>query len=678
VGLLTASAADLAKLRQAIDAVPRLEQLIAAVNSKTNKAFPSVWVKPTAAPSSGVHDGLFIEWNNTTLAWDSTGITCKIRERANGRLVVGKPYLGRTVGKTTGRVPLIQVVSSAGETSSDCSDMLGLIRAGKCLHMTIAGTPTGACEGIDTSQTADLRYDDDEEAMISEDLLYGVSPGVLTTICDGGMSTGAPRKWNIVVAGFGSPNENFNQSYTITHSTGETWTATKGGVTVTAVRLLAGWSLTLDDGTYTVTYTTAVAYCCQTIAFDLDDDDGTTTAPATLDMTIATACGSGQSYTPRLERVSGDCGLCLKFTWVPTAGSGSQVIPWKQVGCGEDADGQPYVEFATDDPRICSGEDGAACTGNKVVVRITCRPCVVSLCGSEIADRLCLVLLDVSGYDVYFTILADCLEVGVYKFAGYQVRIGTTYYQPLWAKLTCPGTIEFKTYTVEVSPTCDTAVPGGPWFLAGSVTLASGAGTWSATAGGSGDATISETEDCTDPNSPPQSWNCIPNVGCVEVFDGSGTYSSEADCNADCFGSGGGGGADCPGPATWAFTFAGFDSCLADLNGSHLLAYWYTSGGVKTWIKDVTIGGYTCYLQISAGLLAGVPYVIMSLIQYSGTRSNQVQVLGTWGNQTAGNCCSSMTLTGAASYCPAVTAYSSAYGGTAVPSVVLTPSGACT
>lgn len=603
MGLLTASAADLAKLRRAIDAVPRLEQLIAAVNSKANKAFPSVWVKPTAAPSSGVHDGVFIEWNNTTLAWDSTGITCKIRERANGRLVVGKPYLGRTVGKTTDRVPIIQVVSSSGETSSDCSDVLGLIRAGKCLRMTIAGTPTGACADIDTSQTADLRYDDDEEAMISEDLLYGVSPGVLTTICDGGMSTGAPNKWNIVVAGFGSPNENFNQSYTITHSTGETWTATKGGVAVTAVRLLAGWSLTLADGTYTVTYTTAVAYCCQTIAFGLDDDDGTTTAPAALSMTIATACGNGPSYTPRLERVSGDCGLCLKFTWVPTAGSGSRVVPWKQVGCGEDADGQPYVEFATDDPLICTGEDGAACTGNKVVVRITCRPCVVSLCGSEIADRLCLVLLDVSGYDVYFTILADCLEEGVYKFAGYQVRIGTTYYQPLWAKLTCPGTIEFHTYTVEVSPTCDTAVPGGPWFLAGSVTLASGAGTWSATAGGSGDATISETEDCTDPNSPPQSWNCIPGTGCVEVFDGSGEYASEAECLTACLsggGSGGGSSIDCD-----ACGLSGETATIVCGYGT-FTAVW--SGAAGAYSVTFTDGSFTGSIRVEC--TTGLPMVL--------------------------------------------------------------------
>jgi len=305
----------------------------------------------------------------------SAGVTANLVSAASG----GVPILWKESGTGT-KWAMVLLDFGDDSRSADCSDMLGLVRADKCLRMTITEVQ-GSCSDIDTTQTADLTYDAAEEALISADLLYGCPPGVTTTIC----STGAPNKFNIVVAGFGAPNTNLNQSYTVTHTTGEIWTATKGGVTVTATRISGGWTLSLDDGTVTVTYdTTGMDVCCSTVTFDLLADDGTTTAPATLSMTIATACGDGPSYTPRLERVSGDCGLCLKFTWVPTAGSGSRVIPWKQVGCGEDADGQPYIEFATDDPVICTGTDGAACTGNKVVARLTCSTCPCECGGNEV------------------------------------------------------------------------------------------------------------------------------------------------------------------------------------------------------------------------------------------------------------------------------------------------------
>jgi len=476
------------------------------------------------------------------------GTTSKLESCSSG----GVPILWKESGTGT-KWAMVLLDFGDDSRSADCSDMLGLVRADKCLRMTITEVQ-GSCSDIDTTQTADLTYDAAEEALISADLLYGCPPGVTTTIC----STGAPNKFNIVVAGFGAPNTNLNQSYTVTHTTGEIWTATKGGVTVTATRISGGWTLSLDDGTVTVTYdTTGMDVCCSTVTFDLLADDGTTTAPATLSMTIATACGDGPSYTPRLERVSGDCGLCLKFTWVPTAGSGSRVIPWKQVGCGEDADGQPYIEFATDDPVICTGTDGAACTGNKVVVRLTCQSCggpttvQLDCCVGSLSlpYQLC-VQIAAGTCDYSFT--AKVPFRGVFNLGGggdvalwtsqpypptesptitdVVVQLGCVDGDLIWAvgwgdqgvsncgaggssgpadcSAILPQEIEIAPGPVGVDCVCQTGET-----MTATITDASGG--------------------CDAP-----SWNCIPGVGCVEVFDGSGEYASEAECTASCGGAG--------------------------------------------------------------------------------------------------------------------------------------------
>lgn len=336
------------------------------------QCYPGVIVDPRASATSQTERGT---------VWLTLLGAGGVAKQPKTSLVYECLLTGDVEAATSDTRPRAFSVTGSASTSSDCSGVLGLIRAGTCLSMSITETSLGACDCIDDGQTADLTWDADESALTSEDLLYGCPPGVITTICDGELNTGGPKKWNIVVAGFGAPNENLNQSYTVTHTTGEIWVGVKNGVTVTATRTLTGWTLSLDDGDVTVTYDSEMAFCCQTITFDILDDDGTTTAPATLDMTVATACGNGPGYTPRLERVNGDCGLCLKFTWVPVVGSGSRSIPWKQVGCGEDADGLPYVEFATDDPLICTGTDGDDCIANKVVVRLTCASCVPMAAG---------------------------------------------------------------------------------------------------------------------------------------------------------------------------------------------------------------------------------------------------------------------------------------------------------
>ena len=50
-----------------------------------------------------------------------------------------------------------------------------------------------------------------------------------------------------------------------------------------------------------------------------------------------------------------------------------------------------------------------------------------------------------------------------------------------------------------------------------------------------GSGTFSSLEDCESICVPPPSWNCSDNYACIEVEDGSGTFSSLDDCESICF-----------------------------------------------------------------------------------------------------------------------------------------------
>lgn len=595
-------------------------------------------------------------------------------------------------------------VMGAAATGADCSTFQGLIRYGTCATLSITEV-VGACACIDADQVAYLTYDNDEDALVSDDPIYGCPPGVLAGICDGGVGNdGAPLKWNIVVAGFGAPNTSFNQSYTLTHTTGNVWSGTKNGVTVTATRGIAGWTMSISDGgSITVTYDSAMAHCCDTITFDLDDGDGTTTPPATLDMDIATACGNGPAYTPRLERVAGDCGPCLKFSLAPTAGSGSRSIVFERMGCGEDADGSPYAEFASDDPLLCT-DNWTTCSDNRVVVRLTCGcdipPYLFESCPLSPTD-ICIEFEDLSGSHPELDMR---YELPYSSDNGYWERSGDP--SPTASGCCISGGevpydlivfceqdendeyyLRFQ-YGVH-SPTSDYC-----WSAAGENFTEVAANTYQRTvtfehtAGPkalvrvtiTGTGCVDDEPDCVDFAG---TWNCIPDTRCVEVFDGSGEYASETDCNADCLGGGGGGGGSaCPGPDSWSFTLAGFTGCLADLNGTHVVPYSFTSGGVKSWIKLLTVDGFTCYIQINGGLLAGVPYLDVSITVYSGVVGNQTMSIVRWSNMSLPNCCNAATVTsdggGNVFECPTSPPYQTPYTGPKQTSVSLTPTGACT
>jgi hypothetical protein len=261
--------------------------------------------------------------------------------------------------------------ASDGEAaSSSCSSFL---KAGMCATLTTAATE-GSCSCV-PSQTAALEWDTALPGLTSETLLYGCPPGVVTEGCPG---EGGPKKFNLIVAGFTGDFTGFNQNYTSTHTTGETWTVEKNGITVTVTADGDGdWTATLSDGETTVTYeATGVIGCCDEIEFSLTDDDDAEGAPATLTLTPATACGKGPAYRVIVDTCKDACGIRrARMRWVPVAGSGARTITFDGGVCGE-ADGGKYIEFATDDPLLCSGTDAGGCSDNRLVVRVTCEECV--------------------------------------------------------------------------------------------------------------------------------------------------------------------------------------------------------------------------------------------------------------------------------------------------------------
>ncbi len=331
-----------------------------------------MWVKPTGAPTAGVYDGTFLQWNGDTSAWDSTDEECLIREAGLGKLIIGKPYLGRIVDDDDG-TPVVQVVAGGGIATSDCTGVISSIKSGRCFLLeTNAGD--GSCGCVPAGQSAKLTYNSARSAHTSSTLLYGCPPGVLTTLCPA--PTGAPGKFNLTVAGLTGGYTNFNQNYTISYTTGETYAATKGGVTVTAVQTGAGtWTLTLTDGTTTITYAASGASCCAAIAFTLSDDGGATDAPSTLTLSPATSCGKGPAYTPILDKCTTECMRSARLRWEPVAGSGAKTILFDPPVCGVDANGNKYADFSTDDLLLCTGTEASGCGDNKFTVRVTCTPC---------------------------------------------------------------------------------------------------------------------------------------------------------------------------------------------------------------------------------------------------------------------------------------------------------------
>lgn len=267
---------------------------------------------------------------------------------------------------------IFTVSASAASDSSACSAFMSSIRSGRCYRLTIDVAGDGSCFCVPTGQSANLTWDDTRDALTSDELLYGCPPGVYTTFCPS--PTGAPGKWNLVVAGFTGGSTNFNQNYTASYDTGETWDVTKGGVTVTAVQTAAGeWTLTLDDGSTVVEYdATGVTDCCAAITFNLVDGGGSSDPPATLTLSPATSCGDGPAYTPILDNCTTDCMRNARLRWEPVAGSGAATILFDPPTCGIDSNGNKTADFSTDNALLCTGDEAGDCGNNLFTVRVTC------------------------------------------------------------------------------------------------------------------------------------------------------------------------------------------------------------------------------------------------------------------------------------------------------------------
>ncbi|MFO0806683.1 MAG: hypothetical protein U0791_26555 [Gemmataceae bacterium] len=300
----------------------------------------------------------------------SAGVTANLVSTTSG----GVPILWKESG--TGTKWAMVLLDFGGDSrSADCTRITATIRAGGCFTLTrpTAGVGSGSC--VPDPGSIALTWDDTEKAAIgdADTPIYGCPPGVVTELC----ASGAPKKWKFAFAGFTGDVASWNGTYTLSYSSGETWTVTKNGLTLTATQIAAGnWQLTADDGTYLASWTAeGVSGCCTAITLSLGDDGGATGAPSTLTLQPVTACGKGKAYIPWLDLCEGTCeGPKPRLRLVPQGGTGSRTITCTLLGCGEDANGGAYLEFHTDDPAIATGEV-QKCGENGVTFRVTCRCC---------------------------------------------------------------------------------------------------------------------------------------------------------------------------------------------------------------------------------------------------------------------------------------------------------------
>lgn len=514
----------------------------AAVSGVGAQCYPGIVIDPRSDTTT--QDTLGVVW--LTLVGD--GVQAR-KPREGG---VYDCYLAGEVEAATGdvRPRAFATMGEAAKPSTNCTSFLGSLKPGRCYLLTIPDAGDGSCSCVPTGQTAKLTYSTTRQAHTSSTLLYGCPPGVFTSLCP--QPTGAPKKWNLPVSGLTGDFEHFNQNYTITHSTGETWTATKGGITVAAVQTTAGvWSLTLTDGETTITYVVeGVIGCCSAITFSLDDGGGADDAPEEVTLSPATNCGKGPAYKAVLDKCSTECMRNARLRWEPVAGSGAKTILFDPPSCGVDANGNKFAEFSTDDPLLCSGTEGEGCTDNKFTVRVTCGCDPAIVCGDvEVPAVICL-RYSIGG-------ASDFGELTIAVSATGQWTGEASYYiQPNY------GGLEVITGVVSVGFTC---VEGGALIADVTVTFyTSGCDSCErfelCTKHGSGPVTFEDGVpifDVTltaypggDPSCATKAWSsvrslsCVPESGetyvcvngsCIEVYDGSGTVL--ADCVALCGGT---------------------------------------------------------------------------------------------------------------------------------------------
>ncbi|MFO0806029.1 MAG: hypothetical protein U0791_23230 [Gemmataceae bacterium] len=297
------------------------------------------------------------------------GSSAKLRSCSSG----GVPILAKDSGTGT-KWAMVLLDFGDDSRSADCTGLVSSLKPGRCYRLT-TDAGDGSCGCVPAGQSANLAYDSARKAHTSSTLLYGCPPGVFTALCPS--PTGAPRKWNVTLAGFTGDAASWNGNYTLSYTTGETWTVTKNGLTLTATQIAAGnWQVVADDGTYLASWTAeGVTGCCSAITLSLGDDGGATGAPSTLTLTPASSCGKGPAYTPILDKCTTECMRNARLRWEPVAGSGARTILFDPPVCGVDASGNKYADFSTDDPLLCTGTEASGCGDNKFTVRVTCVCC---------------------------------------------------------------------------------------------------------------------------------------------------------------------------------------------------------------------------------------------------------------------------------------------------------------
>ncbi len=310
-----------------------------------------------------------------------------------------RPVMGGFAGVNLGgtRAIIPQDVDAPGSSDGDggalstCKRFLGSLRPGNCFTVTLRDSH-GNCACVDLTQTAKLEWPASATSAASTTSIHGCPPGVVTTLCpDGG-----PKKFAVTVAGFTGGSVGFNQTYTLTYTSGETWTQVKNGVTVTQTKTdTDSWTLTLTDGTNTITYAvTGVVSCCVDLTFELDDAGGAEDPPATLTSRVATTCGLGVAWRIYLDRCKPQCSgeiprlrLIEASSSASNSGSGGssgREIVLTPMQCGVDSNGRPYAEWYTDDATFCTDTAAKSCEENSITFRVTCKACSLCDCAETI------------------------------------------------------------------------------------------------------------------------------------------------------------------------------------------------------------------------------------------------------------------------------------------------------
>ena len=326
-------------------------------------------IKITGALSGGFYPCVPTAYNAASGSWDE--YAASLASPPNGEtLANGKRYLAVRYGIHTATGKALYKTEQAAATSSptDCSAVAFLDGNLDCLGLSVSGG-TGRCKGLDTNQYLTL-YPDGEGHWVSSTTLKtpGTADDVVTTQCPH-----APRQWvfTFTDTNTGDACYGLAGNWTLTFTSGNTWTGTLAGNTATLVIASGVMTVTFSIGG-SITYSAAITDCTGDNVLSRTNAGTCSTSYTPASITLKPAPVPPRKWT--VQFTPPNCTTPYpKLALIGHAPGGSGTPPvycpvW--VGCQSTG-----TQFVAGGSNICGNISGGQCNSGGFTIDVNCGGC---------------------------------------------------------------------------------------------------------------------------------------------------------------------------------------------------------------------------------------------------------------------------------------------------------------